>query len=80
MIESLRTYKDSGELALIRKAVDASVAAHFAAFKVVKPNITEREISRTDLQYEWGKRGCGNVSLCAINELRLLLNSSTLLG
>ena len=36
MIWSLRTTKDAGEVALIRKAVDASVAAHFAAFKAVK--------------------------------------------
>ncbi|MGA8431779.1 MAG: Xaa-Pro peptidase family protein [Candidatus Sulfotelmatobacter sp.] len=57
MIFSLRTYKDSGEVALIRKAVDASVAAHFAAFKAVKPEVTEREVSAL-MQYEWGNRGC----------------------
>jgi Xaa-Pro aminopeptidase len=57
MIDSLRTYKDAGEVALIRKAVDASVAAHFAAFKAVKPEVTEGEISAL-MQYEWGKRGC----------------------
>jgi Xaa-Pro aminopeptidase len=57
MIDFLRTTKDAGEVALIRKAVDASVAAHFAAFKAVKPNVTEREISAL-MQYEWGKRGC----------------------
>jgi Xaa-Pro aminopeptidase len=57
MIDSLRTYKDAGEVALIRKAVDASVAAHFAAFRTVKPDVTEREISAL-MQYEWGKRGC----------------------
>jgi Xaa-Pro aminopeptidase len=57
MIDSLRTYKDAGEVSLIRKAVDASVAAHLAAFKAVKPNVTEREISAL-MQYEWGKRGC----------------------
>jgi len=57
MIDSLRTYKDAGEIALIRKAIDASVATHFAAFKAVKPNVTEREISAL-MQYEWGKRGC----------------------
>lgn len=56
-LTSLRTVKDAGELNLIRKAVDASVAAHFAAFKAVKPNVTEREISAL-MQYEWGKRGC----------------------
>lgn len=57
MIDSLRTYKDAGEIALIRKAVDASAAAHFAALKTVKPNVSEREISAL-MQYEWGKRGC----------------------
>jgi Xaa-Pro aminopeptidase len=57
MLSSLRTYKDAGEADLLRKAVDASVAAHFAAFKAVKPNVTEREISAL-MQYEWGKRGC----------------------
>ena len=57
MLSSLRTYKDAGEIGLLRKAVDASVAAHFAAFKALKPNVTEREISAL-MQYEWGKRGC----------------------
>src|SRR4030088_1598777 len=57
MLYSLRTFKDAGEIVLLRKAVDASVAAHFAAFKALKPNVTEREISAL-MQYEWGKRGC----------------------
>jgi len=56
-LSSLRTTKDTGESTLIRKAVDASVAAHLAAFKAVKPNVTEREVSSL-MQYEWGKRGC----------------------
>jgi Xaa-Pro aminopeptidase len=57
MLSSLRTFKDAGEIVLLRKAVDASVAAHFAAFKALKANVTEREISAL-MQYEWGKRGC----------------------
>lgn len=57
MLSSLRTVKDEGEAALLRKAVDASVAAHQAAMKTVKPGVSEREISAL-LQYEWGKRGC----------------------
>ena len=65
MLSSLRTTKDTGEVALIRKAVDASVAAHFAAFKAVKPNINEREISAL-MQYEWGKRGCERVAYAPI--------------
>jgi Xaa-Pro aminopeptidase len=65
MVWSLRTAKDAGEVALIRKAVDASVAAHFAAFKAVKPNVNEREISAL-MQYEWGKRGCERVAYAPI--------------
>ena len=65
MISSLRTTKDAGEVALIRKAVDASVAAHFAAFKAVKPGVNEREISAL-MQYEWGKRGCERVAYAPI--------------
>lgn len=57
LLASLRTYKDAGEVELIRKATDDSAAAHLAAMKTMKPNITEREISAL-LQYEWGKRGC----------------------
>ena len=57
MLASLRTVKDAGEIALLRKAVDASVAAHLAAMKAVKPNVTEYEISAL-MQYEWGRRGC----------------------
>jgi Xaa-Pro aminopeptidase len=57
LIASLRMIKDEGELALIRNATDASVAAHLAAMHAVKPGTTEREISAL-MQYEFGKRGC----------------------
>jgi Xaa-Pro aminopeptidase len=57
MLSSLRTSKDPDEVGLIRKAVEASVAAHFAALKAVKPTVNEREISAL-MQYEWGRRGC----------------------
>lgn len=65
MVSDLRTTKDAGEIGLIRKAVDASVAAHFAAFKAVRPNVNEREISAL-MQYEWGKRGCERVAYAPI--------------
>ena len=65
MISSLRTTKDDGEIALIRKAVDASVAAHFAAFKAVKPGVNEHEISAL-MEYEWDKRGCERVAYAPI--------------
>ena len=57
VLSLLRTSKDPGEIALLRKAVDASVAAHVAAMKAIKPNLKEFEISAL-LQYEWGRRGC----------------------
>jgi Xaa-Pro aminopeptidase len=57
LLASLRTVKDAGEIELIRKATDASIAAHLAAMKAVKPGVSEREISAL-MQYEWGKRGC----------------------
>lgn len=57
LLGSLRTVKDAGEIELIRKAVDASVAAQLAAIRAIKPGESEREISAL-LQYEWGKRGC----------------------
>jgi Xaa-Pro aminopeptidase len=57
LLGSLRTVKDAGEVQLIRKAVNASVAAQFAAIRAIKPGVTGREISAL-LQYEWGKRGC----------------------
>ena len=56
-LSSLRTVKDAGEIALIRKAVDASVAAHMAAMKATKPAVKEYEVSAV-MQYEWTRRGC----------------------
>jgi len=57
LLASLRTYKDAGEMDRIRKAVNASIAAHFGAMRTMKPGTNEREISAL-MQYEWGKRGC----------------------
>ncbi len=65
MLTSLRTAKDAGEIALIQKAVDASVAAHVAAMKAVKPNLKEYEISAL-LNYEWQRRGCERPSYSPI--------------
>lgn len=65
MITAQRTVKDAGEVALIRKAMDASVAAHLAAMKAVKPNVKEYEISAL-MQYEWDRRGCERPSYAPI--------------
>jgi Xaa-Pro aminopeptidase len=65
MLTSLRTVKDSGEISLIQKAVDASVAAHFAAMKAVKPEVKEYETSAL-MNYEWQRRGCEGPSYSPI--------------
>jgi Xaa-Pro aminopeptidase len=57
LLASLRTYKDAGEMDRLRKAVNASIAAHLAAMRTMKPGLNEREISAL-MQYEWGRRGC----------------------
>jgi Xaa-Pro aminopeptidase len=65
LLGSLRTFKDKGEIELIRKATNATVAAHLAAMRAIKPGTSEREISAL-LQYEWGKRGCERPSYAPI--------------
>ncbi|HUO17440.1 MAG TPA: aminopeptidase P N-terminal domain-containing protein [Verrucomicrobiae bacterium] len=65
MLSSMRTVKDAGEIELLKKAVDASAAAHLAAMKAVKPNVTEYEISGL-MQYEWTRRGCERPSYAPI--------------
>ena len=65
VLSSLRTVKDAGEISLLQKAVDASVASHFAAMKAVKPGVKEYEISAL-MQYEWDKRGCERPSYAPI--------------
>jgi len=53
----LRMIKDAGEVQFIRNATTASMAAHVAALKAIRPGMSEREISAL-MQYEFGKRGC----------------------
>jgi Xaa-Pro aminopeptidase len=57
VLASLRTVKDAGELALMKKAANASIAGHLAAMRAMKPGMSEREIAAL-LNYEQGKRGC----------------------
>jgi Xaa-Pro aminopeptidase len=57
LLAAMRMVKDSGEMERIRRATDASMAAHMAALTAIHPGITEREISAL-MQYEFEKRGC----------------------
>ena len=57
LLASMRMVKDRGEMERIQHAVDASVAAHLAAMKAMKPGMKEYEIGAL-IQYEFQKRGC----------------------
>ena len=56
LIGQLRTIKDAGEIELIRKATNASMAAHRAAMKAMRPG-NEHDISAL-MTYEFMKAGC----------------------
>jgi Xaa-Pro aminopeptidase len=56
-VTRLRMVKTPGEIALIRKAAEASVEAHLAAMKTVKPGLWEYEVAAR-MQYEYQRRGC----------------------
>ncbi len=57
LLTRMRGVKSAGEIALIRKAADASIEAHFAAFKAVHPGAWEYEVAAR-MQYEFQRRGC----------------------
>jgi len=57
LLAQLRVVKDQGEVELIRKATNASIASHMAGLKMIKPGINEHDIDAV-MQYEFLKRGC----------------------
>jgi len=65
LIASLRVIKDAREVELIKKATEASMAAHRAVMREIKPGMTEREVGAI-LRYEWEKRGCERDSYAPI--------------
>jgi Xaa-Pro aminopeptidase len=56
LLAELRTVKDAGELALLRKAAAGTVEAHRAALKAVRPGVKENEIAAL-IEYEYRRRG-----------------------
>ena len=56
-IAEVRSHKDPGEIALLKKAADASAAAHLSAMKAMKPGVTEHQIGAL-MVYEYETRGC----------------------
>jgi Xaa-Pro aminopeptidase len=57
LLTRLRMVKSAGEIALIRKATEASIEAHLAAMKAVRPGAWEYEIAAL-MKYEFERRGC----------------------
>lgn len=57
LLGQLRMIKDAGEMERIRHATDASMAAHRAAWTMLKPGLNEHDIEAR-MQYEFMKRGC----------------------
>jgi len=56
-VERQRGVKSPGEITLLRKGVDASVEAHLAAMKTVRPGVWEYEVAAR-MEYEFRRRGC----------------------
>ena len=56
-VERQRAVKSPGEIALLRKAIDASVESHLAAMRTVRPGVWEYEVAAR-MEYEFQRRGC----------------------
>ena len=56
-VERQRAVKSPGEIALMRKAVDASIEGHLAAMKTVHPGVWEYETAAR-MEFEFRRRGC----------------------
>lgn len=57
LLTRMRAVKSPTEIALIRKAAEASVDAQLAAMKAVRPGAWEYQIASL-MEYEFGRRGC----------------------
>jgi Xaa-Pro aminopeptidase len=64
-IQTLRVVKDAGEIALLHKASDASIAAQKVMMQAVKPGITERTLAGK-MTAAWLEHGCERASYPAI--------------
>lgn len=56
-----RQVKAAGELELIRRAVDCSIAAHLAAGRAVEPGLYEYEVAAL-MKYTFERAGCTNTA------------------
>jgi Xaa-Pro aminopeptidase len=74
-VAELRVVKDEGEIALLRKASDASIEAQRVMMKAVKPGVTERAIAGK-MTAAWFEAGCERPSYAPI--VGSGINSTTL--
>ena len=65
LTQQLRVVKDEGEIALLRKASDASIQAQLAMMKAIKPGVTERALAGV-LWNGWLGAGCERASYAPI--------------
>jgi Xaa-Pro aminopeptidase len=57
ILAKLRTYKDAGEIELIRKATNASIDGHRAALRAIHAGVIEQQIAAL-MRYKYGSAGC----------------------
>jgi Xaa-Pro aminopeptidase len=65
LTQQLRVVKDEGEIALLKKAADASIAGQRAMMKAVKPGVTERTLAGK-MTAVWMENGCERASYAPI--------------
>jgi Xaa-Pro aminopeptidase len=65
LTQELRVVKDAGEVELLKKASDASIAAQRAMMRSVKPNVTEQAIGGK-MWAAWLENGCERASYAPI--------------
>lgn len=75
LTQELRVVKDAGEIDLLKKASDASIAAQRAMMQAVKPGVTERTIAGK-MAAAWLENGCERASYAPI--VGSGINSTTL--
>jgi Xaa-Pro aminopeptidase len=74
-VQELRLVKDEGEIELLKKASDASIAGQRTMMKSVKPGVTERAIAGK-MDAAWLEAGCERASYAPI--VGSGINSTTL--
>ncbi|AXK72611.1 M24 family metallopeptidase [Lysobacter sp. TY2-98] len=56
LLDELRLFKDAGELKLMQRAADISVAAHQAAMRAARPGVAEYQL-QAELEYVFRRHG-----------------------